>query len=158
MELVENTQLSETVDCLLRTLEVKEESVLRMRFGIGAQESMTLEEVGAQLGVTRERIRQIEAKALLRLRHPAHLDRFSRDLGATPPHWPEHPDSSEPTALDRLLDHIRAIGVTVEDSPDGSDRRVWVYITETLDSRSRKIVRKLIELGFEFWPGEGYWR
>ena len=46
-----------------------EEDVLRMRFGIGAQEPMTLEEAGARLGVTRERIRRIEAAAIRRLKH-----------------------------------------------------------------------------------------
>ncbi len=41
---------------------------------------------------------------------------------------------------------------------EGEARRLWVHITTTPDNRSRKIVRKLIALGFEFWPGKGYWR
>jgi len=53
----------------LATLSPREEKVLRMRFGIGERNSSTLEEVGKQFGVTRERIRQIEAKALSKLRH-----------------------------------------------------------------------------------------
>jgi RNA polymerase primary sigma factor len=55
---------------VLSTLSPREEKVLRMRFGIGESKDHTLEEVGAYFRVTRERIRQIEAKALRKLRHP----------------------------------------------------------------------------------------
>ncbi|MEE9543908.1 MAG: sigma-70 family RNA polymerase sigma factor, partial [Thermodesulfobacteriota bacterium] len=55
---------------VLSTLSPREEKVLRMRFGIGESKDHTLEEVGAHFKVTRERIRQIEAKALRKLRHP----------------------------------------------------------------------------------------
>jgi RNA polymerase primary sigma factor len=54
----------------LKTLTPREERVLRLRFGIGDGCDHTLEEVGQQFAVTRERIRQIEAKALRKLRHP----------------------------------------------------------------------------------------
>jgi RNA polymerase primary sigma factor len=54
----------------LQTLTKREENVLRMRFGIDANKDHTLEEVGQDFDVTRERIRQIEAKALRKLRHP----------------------------------------------------------------------------------------
>ena len=56
---------------VLDNLTPREEKVLRMRFGIGMNTDHTLEEVGKQFGVTRERIRQIEAKALRKLRHPS---------------------------------------------------------------------------------------
>ncbi len=56
---------------VLDNLTSREEKVLRMRFGIGMNTDHTLEEVGKQFGVTRERIRQIEAKALRKLRHPS---------------------------------------------------------------------------------------
>ena len=56
---------------ILSTLTGREEKVLRMRFGIGLQSDHTLEEVGQQFSVTRERIRQIEAKALRKLKHPS---------------------------------------------------------------------------------------
>lgn len=196
MEYVENIQLGESVDHLLSTLKLKEENVVRMRYGIGVQDSMTLEEIGTRLDVTRERIRQIEAKALRRLRHPTRLDRFLIEIGLTPKPrqsastrtdsdteddgrepteeakvaatkpepaaqvaaWPEQRTGSDPNALEKLLAHVRAIGFTVEDSPDGPDRRIWVHITETPNNHSRKIVRNLIDLGFEFWPGKGYWR
>ena len=63
----------------LATLTPREERVLRMRFGIGMNTDHTLEEVGLQFSVTRERIRQIEAKALRKLKHPSrskHLKSF----------------------------------------------------------------------------------
>ncbi len=72
--------------------------------------------------------------------------------------WPQPRTGSELAALEKLLTHIRAIGFTVEDSTDELDRRIWVRITETPDNHSRKIVRKLLELEFNFWPGKGYWR
>jgi RNA polymerase primary sigma factor len=65
------TNLKETVTHALSALTPREERVLRMRFGIGMDSDHTLEEVGQQFGVTRERIRQIEAKALRKLSHPA---------------------------------------------------------------------------------------
>jgi RNA polymerase primary sigma factor len=55
---------------VLGTLTPREEQVLRLRFGIGERSDLTLEEVGVRFSVTRERIRQIEAKALRKLRHP----------------------------------------------------------------------------------------
>ncbi len=62
--------LSEQTRKVLATLTPREEKVLRMRFGIGEKADHTLEEVGSDFAVTRERIRQIEAKALRKLRHP----------------------------------------------------------------------------------------
>lgn len=63
--------LSEQTRAVLSTLTPREEKVLRMRFGIGEKSDHTLEEVGQDFFVTRERIRQIEAKALRKLRHPS---------------------------------------------------------------------------------------
>lgn len=65
-----NMNLSEQTRKVLATLTPREEKVLRMRFGIGEKADHTLEEVGKDFAVTRERIRQIEAKALRKLRHP----------------------------------------------------------------------------------------
>ncbi len=62
--------LSDQTTMVLDSLTPREEKVLRMRFGIGERQDYTLEEVGRVLGVTRERVRQIEAKAIRRLRHP----------------------------------------------------------------------------------------
>ena len=68
---VVNYGLAEQTRSVLRTLTPREEKVLRMRFGIGEKADHTLEEVGRDFSVTRERIRQIEAKALRKLRHPS---------------------------------------------------------------------------------------
>ncbi len=65
-----DTDLSLQTGNVLGSLTPREEKVLRMRFGIGERQDYTLEEVGKVLGVTRERVRQIEAKAIRRLRHP----------------------------------------------------------------------------------------
>jgi len=70
-EAVVNLNLADQTRRVLATLTPREEKVLRMRFGIGEQSDHTLEEVGQDFDVTRERIRQIEAKALRKLRHPS---------------------------------------------------------------------------------------
>lgn len=195
IEIVEGMQLVASVDRFLGTLKRKEANILRMRFGIGCHDSLTLEEIGDRFGVTRERIRQIESKTIRQLKRPSQLDSLLGVLGATHPQkpkdsakesnesdpaadceaptvavapmpkpathaapMPEHPNAAETMALNKLLAHVRAIGFSVEDSSNGPDRRIWVHITETPDNHSRKIIRKLIELGFEFWPGKGYWR
>ena len=62
--------LKDEIDDLLLTLTEREEQVLRLRFGLDDGSSKTLEEVGQMFGVTRERIRQIEGKALRKLKHP----------------------------------------------------------------------------------------
>ena len=63
--------LKEELSGVLLTLTEREEKVLRLRFGLQDGRSRTLEEVGKEFNVTRERIRQIEAKALRKLRHPS---------------------------------------------------------------------------------------
>jgi RNA polymerase primary sigma factor len=73
---VTNVNLSEQTRKVLATLTPREEKVLRMRFGIGEASDHTLEEVGQDFNVTRERIRQIEAKALRKLRHPSRSKRL----------------------------------------------------------------------------------
>ena len=71
-----NTDAKMVIKDALSTLDSRSEKVLRLRFGIGLSTDMTLEEVGGVYGVTRERIRQIEAKALRKLRHPSRLDKL----------------------------------------------------------------------------------
>ena len=76
METTTNINLSETVHEVLAGLTPREAKVLRMRFGIDMNTDHTLEEVGKQFDVTRERIRQIEAKALRKLRHPSRSEQL----------------------------------------------------------------------------------
>jgi len=76
LEAVIKSNLSDQTAEVLSTLSEREEKVLRMRFGIGEKSDHTLEEVGQDFSVTRERIRQIEAKALRKLRHPSRAKRL----------------------------------------------------------------------------------
>ena len=70
------TITNEDIDGVLKTLTPREEAVIRLRFGLKDGRCHTLEEVGTEFNVTRERIRQIEAKALRKLRHPVRSNRF----------------------------------------------------------------------------------
>jgi RNA polymerase primary sigma factor len=80
-EAVVNYNLSAQTRKVLATLAPREEKVLRMRFGIGEKSDHTLEEVGQDFEVTRERIRQIEAKALRKLRHPSRAKKLKTFIG-----------------------------------------------------------------------------
>ena len=70
------TITNEDIDAVLKTLTPREEAVIRLRFGLYDGRQHTLEEVGSEFNVTRERIRQIEAKALRKLRHPVRSNKF----------------------------------------------------------------------------------
>jgi RNA polymerase primary sigma factor len=82
VEMVTNKMLRAQLEEILSTLPLREVRILQLRYGLLDGETYTLEEVGRKLGVTRERVRQIEAQALSRLRLPAHarkLRDFLRD-------------------------------------------------------------------------------
>ena len=84
VDLATRQGLNEATQTVLGSLMAREAKVLRMRFGIDMNTDHTLEEVGKQFGVTRERIRQIEAKALRKLRHPSrseHMRSFLDEQG-----------------------------------------------------------------------------
>ncbi|MBR6516572.1 MAG: sigma-70 family RNA polymerase sigma factor [Bacilli bacterium] len=80
LEYTEKTLYREEIDDVLQTLTPREEMVIRLRYGIGVDRSHTLEEVGKIMGVTRERVRQIEAKALSRLRHHQRMNRLKQHI------------------------------------------------------------------------------
>src|SRR5207253_7235970 len=103
------SNLRETTTRVLASVTPREERVLRMRFGIGINKDHTLEEVGQQFSVTRERIRQIEAKALRKLKHPSRsrslrsfLDNWSMGPGRVPHVF----HASKKTLLRRWRGHI----------------------------------------------------
>ncbi|WP_124897337.1 sigma-70 family RNA polymerase sigma factor [Burkholderia sp. Bp9017] len=188
MDIVSKSELLETIDKLLSTLKPKEEQTLRLRFGIGVEEALTLEEIGCQYGVTRERVRQIEVAALRNLKHPRRMDAFACAVfgGPLSTKCKEEEDSVEqpsnnqtmrqpaatktaPSSLsaqpprrspsvDRLLSEVADLGIPIDDDRNGPSGSIWVNLTNAPDSRYRRLVRKLLALGFEFWPGKGYWR
>ena len=80
-EFATNEMLKEEISDVLATLTEREEKVVRLRFGLEDGKSRTLEEVGQMFGVTRERIRQIEAKALRKLRHPSRSRKLRDYMG-----------------------------------------------------------------------------
>jgi len=79
-EAVQNRELSRRVQNILGTLSKREEKIIRLRFGIGEKAEYTLEEIGKRFNVSRERIRQIEKKALNRLRHSSRRDKLKHFL------------------------------------------------------------------------------
>ncbi|MCH7805220.1 MAG: sigma-70 family RNA polymerase sigma factor, partial [Acidobacteria bacterium] len=84
-EAVININMKDHTAAVLETLTPREEQIIRMRFGIGAGNEHTLEEIGQRFSLTRERIRQIEAKALRKLRYPEELkQREDEKYGAAP--------------------------------------------------------------------------
>jgi len=83
-EAVININLKEQTESVLKTLTPREEQVIKMRFGLGDGSEHTLEEVGQRFSVTRERIRQIEAKALRKLRHPSRSRLLKAFLESSP--------------------------------------------------------------------------
>ncbi len=205
-ETVAAEHLRRALNRLLASLGHKPEQILRLRFGFGVSDGLTLEEVGVRFEVTRERIRQIEAKAMKRLQHPVRQavlrpwlydeppdqaeqtgdaevsgnddsdsesgpgaverSQASRPAARQPSRETTHPSAgkspshsgdSKRSALDRLLALAAELGVTVDDDRAESGA-VWVNLTAMRDNRDRRLVRKLLAMGFEYWPGRGYWR
>ena len=73
MQSATQEMLKERIDQVLKTLTYREREIIKLRYGIGDGYTYTLEEVGRRFSVTRERIRQIEAKALRKMRHPTRI-------------------------------------------------------------------------------------
>jgi RNA polymerase primary sigma factor len=160
------------------SLKTKEAQVLRMRFGLGGIEPMTLEEVGARFNFTRERARQIESVALKKLRHPSRrraLEGLADESGAESAQrcglkTETNPTMSNAESVDvaasttgradlvrRVLELAVSEGLVVEDEREG-EGSIWVYLVTPRTAGERKVLRELLRLGFELWPGKGYWR
>lgn len=191
MDIVFESELLAAIDKLLSTLKPKEEQILRLRYGIGVEDALTLEEIGCQYGVTRERVRQIEAVAIRKLKHPSRMDAFAhavfggplsteskkegpvpasteQPIEVKPPQRPIEakatpaslsvPPPKKSSSIDRLLSQAAELGMYIDDDRKGTSGRLWINLTDASDCHSRKLARKLLAFGFEFWPGKGYWR
>lgn len=96
MDIVSDHDLTKVAHKILRTLKRKEEIILRMRFGIGMHEVMTLDEIGTRVGLTRERIRQIESKVIRDLKLSGSLEGLLKKLnGTNPTRHPRDDDHEE---------------------------------------------------------------
>ncbi|MEP7295239.1 MAG: sigma-70 family RNA polymerase sigma factor [Burkholderiales bacterium] len=194
-EAISAMELRKTLDDLLVELGARPEKIVRLRYGMGVDEPQTLEEIGALFDVTRERIRQIESKALTKLKHPTRLVRlleWSLDperRRPSEPSAPPNPDddgedvaSADPvpnpprasvaraptvarteggkrlTPVERVLRQAALLDISVEQTTRGEETTTWVSLTKSTDNRHRKLIRSLMALGFEYWPGKGYWR
>ncbi|MBS0466038.1 MAG: sigma-70 family RNA polymerase sigma factor [Proteobacteria bacterium] len=199
-EVVDEMQLNQAVDRYISSLSTedrKEERILRMRFGIGIDEALTLDEIGLRFDVTRERIRQIEAKAIRKLQHVSRSEPFARMvLGLDPeenplaprtrrpsednepdtvesipqpatlkrqaaPRPPREPSemagASKPSKLDQVLAKAVELGIPVNDERL-NDGNIWVELLEPRNNTHRRLIRNLLDFGFAFWPGKGYWK
>lgn len=193
MDIVSTSELHNAIDKLLATLDIKEEKILRLRYGIGCQDSLTLDEIGQRYEVTRERIRQIEVQAIRKLKRSSQMEAFAdavysgppsgkdqkKNKGATPKNAAQTQETKLPlqptgskkvcpnldapapaqlSGLDKLLSLVQKLGIPINDDRKGSSGRIWVHLTQAPDNHDRKLIHKLLAFGFEFWPGEGYWR
>jgi RNA polymerase primary sigma factor len=215
MDIASDRDLSKVVHKILGTLKLKDENILRMRFGIGVSEAMTLDEIGTRMGLTREGIRQIESKAIRHLKHPGRLDALLTALnGHNPPERPkddededhsnsaDHADEAQvkeladavaakpprknarkpspvhveipsldvnplnsatraysvPSSVQKLLDAATVLGASVKVDLQGADNSIWIDFSKAPTTPPRPLIRKLVDSGFKFWPGKGYWR
>lgn len=117
-DIVNENQLNRAVDLYISSLSTKdrkEERILRMRFGIGVNEALTLDEIGMRFEVTRERIRQIEAKAIRKLKSPARSEPFAHlVLGRKP----EEPSPACAQELDQTIE----LGTERTEPPNAQNR------------------------------------
>ena len=143
--------LRETIDSALNSLSDREAKVLRMRFGIGMPTDHTLEEVGQQFNVTRERIRQIQVKAIRKLRHPSRSDNLKPFIA---PNRKFVYESQTPKGLrSRIVNTIKRSSWPITTSyllkclPEISKRQLMDCLREELGSKiSNGVIRKISKL------------
>ena len=176
-------EVAEVVGKLMDDLLPKENEIIRMRLGFGEQDELTLEEVGRILGVTRERIRQIEAKAFKRLRQPMRVEKLALDLGVKlasehravqPKPSPATGDADDLTIgelkpprsngnletrlTNALIEEAFELGIPVEDDRSGPSGQLWIRLRSAPDQTTLDYISRLRNAGFHFEPGEGYLR
>ena len=141
-EMTAKDLLKDQIHSVLQTLTQREREVLDFRFGLTDGFSRTLEEVGKQFNVTRERIRQIEAKALRKLRHPTRLRRlqgFINDETAIPPAPPPPPARPADSPEERrraVVSELRKAITNVKPRPEFRDALRWHFGVEDEKVRS----------------------
>ena len=115
-KVIEEVSLTDKIKEVLETLSPREKRVLELRFGLEDGRLRTLEEIGQEFGVTKERIRQIEGKALRKLRHPSRSRRLEKFLiSPTEPTRTEVENEQLWTRIQRLATILERLGIKEED-------------------------------------------
>lgn len=160
-DLVEQTQLTQAVDRLISSLPTKdrkEERVLRMRFGIGVNEALTLDEIGMRFGVTRERIRQIESKAIRDLRRQVRSATVASMPQSVKPAAKSLAPNAQVTEYHDLTDIVRISAVPDAPAPLDATRSQGKSLQTVGAATPTALDRMPIELGFKCSPRKGNWR
>ena len=233
MDIMSDRDIPKAINKILGTLNLNDEKIIRMRFGIGVPNAMTLDEIGVLMDVTRERIRQLEVKAIRTLKHPNNLEVLSAVINGTEPSeqtkkaltlsnresevasTPEHAENKKsiskwgrrdeedhvqelvdagaakphkiivrkptritveipsldsvvteqnaqfrslPSSIQQILDAVIVFGASVKMEQKSADNSIWIDFSKSPTTPPRPLIRKLVDSGFKFWPGKGYWR
>lgn len=185
----ESMQLRKRVEAVLADLGTKNGQIIRLRYGIGLNEELTLEEVGSLFDLTRERIRQIEAKTLRLLQNPSRsrllmdwtiykkktgspgetkqladkqksneIDTEDGDDCGGQEAKPTHLPRTLSQALESLLKQAESLGIVVEDDRANPSGQLWVRVHSARDTTTRVLIRRLMQHGFTYSSGLGYFR
>jgi RNA polymerase primary sigma factor len=151
MEIVFDRQLPELLNRLLATLKTNDERILRLRFGIGVESAMTLADIGTHFELTRERIRQIETKALGLLKHASRMDWFVRAVKGHQPLKDKavlDPDDTKSCAepSDAPFERCSAERTARADAPNRDTRQVKSI--ETTQSEIDDLLGRARDFGF----------
>ncbi len=183
MEVVADRQLEGTINAALACLSLKDERIIRQRFGLGELAEHTLDEIGVAMGVTRERVRQIESKALAKLRHQSRAGLLAPGNGRPRVEGSEsaaektdsegnrpvpinpievmllnRPLRMVPVAVNEALRLAESMKASVEDDRLGGTGKIWVRADDDEYTHTSILIPRLVELGFAHEAGKGYWR